>query len=177
MKLLKIINPENATDEEVATYSVREASRAVVVDQEGKIGLLHVVNNNHYKIPGGGIDEGEDRVAALKRECIEEIGCEVEVLRELGMIVEYRKIFELKQTSYCYLAQVIGEKGIPHLEADELEDGFQIEWMSYNEAILAFERNTASTFEGREYMVPRDSEFLQSAKDYLLEEHLIENVL
>ncbi len=44
MKLIRTINPEGVTEEEVASYRVREAVRSVVVDANGLIGLLHVSN-------------------------------------------------------------------------------------------------------------------------------------
>jgi hypothetical protein len=48
MKEIKLINPENTSEEEVKKYPVREASRAVVVDREGKIALLHVTKDNYF---------------------------------------------------------------------------------------------------------------------------------
>jgi 8-oxo-dGTP pyrophosphatase MutT (NUDIX family) len=96
MKLIKIINPENVSEEEVKGYRTREAGRAVVFDDEGKVALLSVSKENYYKLPGGGVEEGEDKITALHRECQEEIGCDVEIVNELGFIVEYRKIFTLK---------------------------------------------------------------------------------
>ena len=98
MKTIKLINPENVSEEEVKKYRVREAGRAVVVDENGMIALLHVTKENYYKLPGGGIEDTEDKMIALKRECKEEIGCDVEVIGEVGTIVEYRKICTLKQT-------------------------------------------------------------------------------
>ena len=40
MKLLKLINPENVSEEEVSSYPVREAGRAIIIDEDGKIALL-----------------------------------------------------------------------------------------------------------------------------------------
>lgn len=80
MKQLALINPENSTEEEVKTYQVREAARAIVLDENNMIALLHVSRDGYYKLPGGGIEDSEDPVDALKRECREEIGCEIEVI-------------------------------------------------------------------------------------------------
>src|SRR5688572_4730076 len=113
MKELLLINPESVTEEEVKEYPVREAARAIVTDEDGLIALLHVSNKNYYKLPGGGMEKGEDRIQALKRECLEEIGCHIEVTGEIGSIVEYRKIFHIKQISHCYLARLKGSKGTP----------------------------------------------------------------
>lgn len=165
MKELAVINPEGVSETEVATYKTREAARAVVVDSEGKIALLHVTNEQYYKLPGGGIDAGEDIPTALARECREEIGCDVEVIGEVGSIVEYRKIFTLKQTSYCYVAKVIGEKGAPDFTEEELAKGFEIVWLPYDKAFRAVSESNATSVEGRDYITPRDTLFLQTAQD------------
>ncbi len=63
---ISFLNPESATEDEVKTWDVREAARGIVIDDEGKIAMLHVSKNNYYKLPGGGIDEGEDKETAFK---------------------------------------------------------------------------------------------------------------
>ena len=112
MKELKLINPESVSEEETKNYRVREAVRAIVVDEDGKIALLHVSKSNYYKLPGGGMENGEDKMSTLRRECLEELGCEIEVVGEVGSILEYNKMFSLKHTSYCYIAKVKGKKGV-----------------------------------------------------------------
>ncbi|MFA7302716.1 MAG: NUDIX domain-containing protein, partial [Candidatus Paceibacterota bacterium] len=119
------------------------------------------------KLPGGGIEEGEDHETALRRECEEEIGCDVEVLGEIGMLVEYRKMFTLTQRSYCYLARVKGSKGVPHLEAGEIEDGFKEVWLTYDDAERAMTESVATNPEGLLYIVPRDTLLLREAKKHL----------
>ena len=167
MKHLKLINPENVSEEEVESYRLREAARAIVFDEDKKIALLHVKKEHYYKLPGGGMEDGEDKMKALERECQEEIGCNVEVVSEVGSIVEYRKIFTLKQTSYCYLAKVKGKKGTPDFTDDEKENGFEQVWLFYIEALKAITGSKATSVEGRSYIVPRDTAFLEEAKNYL----------
>ena len=164
MRQLLLLNPENATEEEVAGYAVREAARAVVVDADKKVALLRVANKNCYKLPGGGIEIGEDCMAALQRECLEEIGCNVEVVREVGSVVEYRKMFGIKQISYCYVAKVRGEKGTPALTPEEKAAGFEPVWLSYEEALRLMSGSDAAGYEGKEYIVPRDTLLLREAR-------------
>ena len=167
MKELAIINPENASEEEAQSYRIREAARAIVIDADGKVALLHVSKKNYYKLPGGGLDVGEDIMTALKRECQEEIGCDIEVFGEVGSIVEYRKIFTLKQTSYCYVAKVVGEKGMPSFMGDEIEEGFKEVWLSYKDAERALAESKATDYEGSAYIVPRDILFLKEARQFI----------
>lgn len=167
MKILTTLNPEHASKKEVEGYGVREAARAVVVDTEGNVALLHVSKKGYYKLPGGGIDSKEDVLTALARECQEEIGCDVEVLGEVGTIVEYRKIFNLKQISHCYFAKVLGAKGSPEFTAEELQDDFKVEWLPYEKALGVLKAHTTDDFEGSAYIVPRDISFLEASKEYI----------
>lgn len=166
MKEINILNPENVTIEESGVFSVREAARAVVVDECGMIALLYVARDDYYKLPGGGIEGSEDPITALKRECQEEIGCEIEVSDELGLITEYRKKFSIKQISYCYVARVSGEKKIPEFTNDEIEHEFEVVWLTFDDAKAALERSSLQEYESI-YIVPRDQTLLEAAKKYL----------
>lgn len=167
MKTIKLINPDNVSDEEVKSYDAREAGRAVVIDEEGMIGLLHVTKDNYYKLPGGGIEGSEDRIVALQRECREEIGCDVVIVGELGCIVEYRKECKLKQISYCYVARVTGVKGQSNLTDEEKENGFEQVWLRYDEALKLLSESKSAIVEVSAYIVPRDSAFLELARELL----------
>lgn len=161
MNLITLINPENVSEAEAATYRVREAARAIVYDEDVKIAMLHATKYDYYKLPGGGIEKGESPEAAMKRECLEEIGCHVETTGELGMIVEYRKKFKIKQTSYCYMGKVVGEKGVPQLMEDEAEEGFETRWLMLAEALERVRGSKKEVYEAR-YMVARDTAFLEA---------------
>ena len=163
MKKILLLNPEGATNKKVKEFQVREAVRAIVLNEDNKVALLRVLKYDYYKIPGGGIEKDEDRITALRRECLEEIGAEIEIVGEVGMIVEYRKSFNLKQTSYCYLARLKGKSGNSKFTEDEIRDKFEPIWLSYKEALRKFSIKTTS-FEGRVYIMPREYAFLKEAQ-------------
>jgi len=167
MEQLLLINPEQATSEEVATYKKRFAVRAVVTDAEDNVALLQVGKHGYYKLPGGGIEEEEDRFVALERECMEEIGCHIEVYGEVGMIEEHRKMFELRQISYCYLARVVGSKGEPNFTESELANDFSIVWVHKNEVQSLLNTYMPTNKEGHDYIVPRDKCFLAAAVELI----------
>lgn len=98
------LNSEN-TD---VAYKLRKAARALVINDSGKTALLYVSKNNYHKIPGGGIEDGEDTEIALHREVMEEVGVNIKVLGEIGIIIEYRNEFQQLQISYCYYAKAKG---------------------------------------------------------------------
>lgn len=75
---------------DVSVYKERMTARAVVTDLEGRVYLMNVSKHKYHKLPGGGINATEEIVDALKRELLEEIGCQAEIISEIGSIVEYR---------------------------------------------------------------------------------------
>jgi len=148
-------------------YELRKAARALVFNREKKIAILSVSKKNYYKLPGGGIEAGEDIKTALAREIIEETGCDVIIRpQEVGVTIEYRNTDELLQISYCYLSDVVGtEKEVAFTER-EISNGFQLKWLDLNDAIVALEKSCPSeAFE--KFIVKRDLVFLYKAKEIL----------
>ena len=162
MQLITILNPEHVSEEEIAKFRVRESVRAVVYDKDGNIGILNVLKERYHKLPGGGIESGENNEEALRRECREEIGCDIEIRHEVGQIIEYRKIFQIKQTSFFYLADIVGEKRQPSYTSEEADKGFQVEWLSPEEARQILASDQPLSDEGRLYIVPRDKALLNA---------------
>lgn len=160
MKLLKTIQLSDLPESERQIYRFRRAARAIVFDSDNKIALLHNAKHNYHKLPGGGVEAGEDVMAALKRECLEEIGCAVEVLGEIGSIVEYRDEYKLRQESYCYLARLRGDKCRSNFTRDEEADGFSSLWLPLPEAIRLIENERPNDYSGK-YIVQRDLAFLR----------------
>jgi 8-oxo-dGTP diphosphatase len=152
-------------------YFMRETARAVVHDDDGRVALLHVARDHYYKLPGGGIDTGEDPLQALERELMEEIGCQAQVTHELGTILEQRYYWNMTQVSHCYIAHQTGEKGNPDFTDLERESGFEIVWaQDINQAIRLLE-SSADTGDAAElgikFMRLRDVAIAKKAKDTL----------
>lgn len=163
MTLILTINPEQIPADIASTYTLRQSARAVVFDTVGRIALLSVGRHDYYKLPGGGIEEGEDIVAALVRECREEIGCSIFVGESLGEVHEYRAKFLQHQISYCFTAQVEGDIGIPTFTPDEVADAFALEWYLPEEALMILESQSPSDYIGR-FVTVRDTTILKSLK-------------
>ncbi|MDP2683668.1 MAG: NUDIX domain-containing protein [bacterium] len=147
------------------SYKTREASRAVLFDDHNLVPLLFVANEQYHKIPGGGIDDGEDQKQALIREVLEETGSAIEITDEVGKIVEFRSKFNLLQTSYCYLGKIT-TKGQPEFTEDEVSHGFQLVWLSLDEAIKTITNDKPTDYEGS-FIQKRDLRFLQKAKELI----------
>lgn len=166
MKTLLTLNDSNI-DPDSHDFRHREAARAVVLDDQGKVPLLKVHSGRYHKLPGGGIDEGEDVQTALGRELLEEIGCKAEVIAEVGEIIEYRNWEKLMQTSYCFYAKQVGESKKPSFTESELAAGFEILWTkNIDEAIELLDQDRPQNTEGT-YIQKRDLQFLKSAKQLI----------
>jgi 8-oxo-dGTP diphosphatase len=164
MELLNELNDLKSSDNE-STFKNRKASRVILFDEDNLIPLLFVSKYNYHKLPGGGIDEGEDRDAALIRECLEEVGSEIEVSGEVGKIVEFRSKYKLRQISYCYYGKIIS-KGEPDFTEKELSQGFKVIWLSLDDAISQVENDNPEGYTGS-FIQKRDLVFLKKLKQII----------
>jgi len=162
MELLKEIKDKEWPEDE-SSLKFREASRAVLFDNNGLIPLLFVSKDDYHKLPGGGIESGEDKVQALAREVLEEAGCKIEITGEIGKVVEFRSKWNLKQVSYCYIGKIVS-KGTPVYSENELSHGFELVWLPLDKAISVVETDNPKTYEGH-FIQKRDLVFLKKARE------------
>jgi 8-oxo-dGTP diphosphatase len=146
-----------------SNFNYREAARAVVLDGM-RVALLKVNKHHYFKLPGGGIEDGEDASTGLARETLEEIGCRIKVTSEVGQIVEYRDQWQLRQVSYCYVANKVGDAIPPHFTGEELADGFEIVWAPDIHAAIRLVNETKSDGYEAPFIRRRDALFLEAAK-------------
>jgi 8-oxo-dGTP diphosphatase len=87
-----------------------------------------------FQLPGGGIDAGEQPVAALHREVIEETGWKIDVVRRIGAFrrFTYMPEYDLWAEKLCavYLARPILRLGPPS------EAGHTAVWLPVDEAVV-----------------------------------------
>jgi 8-oxo-dGTP diphosphatase len=117
------------TKEAGVQYVERQAVRVIAFNTSGHIAVIHAQRDNYYKLPGGGIDPGEDHLVAVQREMQEETGAMIRV-RERGCVAiteEFRN--NLHQLSFCYCADLVDDAGHPNLTKEEVDDQLRHLWL------------------------------------------------
>lgn len=121
--------------QEMNNYRLRVAARGIVIRNDGKIAIQNKSNKNEYKLVGGGMEENEDPTIAFKREVLEEAGCEIEIIKQLGITEEYKSLQNLKQISNIFVAKVINDIHKLNLTEKEKSEGAKLLWVEPKEAL------------------------------------------
>jgi len=94
--------------------SVVPSTTAVVVDDKGRIALVHRKDNGLWALPGGGMELGESIEDCAVREVKEETGLDVEITGLVGIYTNPRHVMAYsdgevrQQFSICYTTRLIG---------------------------------------------------------------------
>ncbi len=123
---------------------------------------------NLYKLPGGGLEEEEDKAEAFLREIREETGYDAVVTHTLGYIDEHKFKNQFMQRSYCYIAKAVSQQGDVALSEDEIQLGMRMRWMSIEDAIakVRFPIVNCEDYSTR-FMLLRDFTILKHASRWL----------
>jgi len=105
-----------------------KVAAAVLVEKDGCVLLTRRVNEPFrglWTLPAGFVDAGEDPARAAERECLEETGLSVRVVRVLDVIAgqEHERGADF---IIVYQAEVLGGALSPNDDADA------VEWFEYN---------------------------------------------
>jgi len=143
-----------------ADYRLRKSARAILLNEQGEMATQYLEKYTFHKLPGGGVDPGETIELACKREILEEVGCDCEVLDPIGVVIEYRNKYNMLHISYAFVAKVAGEIGEPELEAGEIEEGQVTKWIKPAEVLRLMEQDQPQKFEGH-FILEREKAILK----------------
>ena len=108
------------------------AAGGIVVDEEGRVLLVHRAHYDDWSFPKGGVDKGETIEQAALREVREEAGLECEIVRQLSISRYFyttRKGETRPKVVYYFLMKITGGR----LFTDGVETDDAI-WQSLAEA-------------------------------------------
>ncbi len=143
------------------SYKLRKSARAILVRDDGKIALQYLENHFFHKLPGGGAEHNEPLEQALHREVREEVGCEIRIVKPIGVVIEYRDAHSLIQISYGFIAEVSGPCGKTALEQSEIDQGMTNLWVTPAEAIKLLEHDKPNMYQGP-FIIERELAFLNA---------------
>ena len=149
----------------------REIVRAIVFDENGDYYFVRVMRNDDFgkaeliETSGGGVENGEDLINAIKRELKEELGAEVDIVCKIGIVSDYYNLIHRHNINNYYLCKVISF-GDKHLTKDEMKC-FHLSTLkiNYDDAIKEYER-CSNTKLGR-LIANRELPILKRAKEIM----------
>ncbi len=114
-------------------YTRRPGVYAVLLQGDRILATHQAAPIPEFQLPGGGIDKGEQPIAALHREVLEETGWRIEVTRRLGAFrrFTYMPEYDLWAEKLCavYLGRPIRRLGPP------TEAGHSAVWLPVDRAL------------------------------------------
>ena len=118
-------------------YTSRPTAKGIVLDEKGRIAFIS--NGEHSLFPGGGVEEDETYEEAFVRECMEEIGCSVDISATLGKALQYRARNITKYEVEFFVSHVIGSKGSPTTQ-EKGELACVLSWLTEEEVVDILEK-------------------------------------
>lgn len=119
--------------EDRINYIERKAVRLVIINEDNHKVLLFGDG-----LVGGGVEEGESEEEALHRECLEETGVTVEIVKYLGEVATFSDKTQKKYIARGYLCKQIGVSSKPTTTI-EYEQSMVSRWVDIQSAIQLLE--------------------------------------
>ena len=123
----------------------RNVVRAIVFDEEDKFYFVRAVRDDDFgkatliETSGGGVEENEGLLDAIKRELKEELGVEVDVICKIGVVSDYYNLIHRHNINNYFLCKVksFGDKKLTKEEMDDFH--LSTLRLSYEEACKEYE--------------------------------------
>lgn len=108
--------------------------RGLVVDQSGNLAVYNKRVENVYQLPGGVVKNNETTEETFLNEIKRIIGCEIEIIEDIGIIEEKMAQDEIEQEVYVFVGRVL-EKGKIDYQNQEVDEFGKVLWVSPEEAL------------------------------------------
>ncbi len=165
MHILKThYHPDIKTLENKSVFT-RLATRGIAT-QGDHILLLYTERYEDYSLPGGGLDQNEDKIEGMIRELSEETGAKnIQNIKPFGAYEEYRPWYKpdfdiQHMISYCYTCDINKELGNSKMEPYETNNGMKPVWVNIHKAIK-HNKKTMATSDKKGMSVERETFLLE----------------
>lgn len=113
-------------------YKDRRGVYAIILNEKNEVATVKLPHG--YVLPGGGVEGDETKDECLRRECLEELGWEIEINQFVCVASNYHYSMYRKQylhsIGYFYLATHVRQVTAP------IEKDHQLVWMSLEDCRL-----------------------------------------
>ena len=108
----------------------------LVTNEQGKVLVVTPVWNPQWELPGGGVEMEEDVITALKRECLEESGYQIEIIQSSPFYVGEQYYYSQRVDKFyhaihlMYRAKLLKpEQDKSQINANGLEETAKVAWL------------------------------------------------
>lgn len=139
----------------LSSKAPRLTARAIVKNQDGLYAVMYADKFKLHSLPGGGVEDGEDVLTALRREVYEETGCVCDEIQELGIVSENRASLDYTQINYYFVVTTTHTPGENHLTEAEQDSCTVVEWHTFDEMVRLINEQEFDRVQGK-YLKARD---------------------
>jgi len=123
---------------EPVVYENRATVKGIILDDFNRVVLVSAKGSGVYFLPGGGVEEGEEAEMTLGREVMEEVGCDIKIIKKFASTEEYRDRIKALYKTECFLARVSKDEDDSHFIPEDSLFGPENIWVPRAEAIDIF---------------------------------------
>lgn len=127
-------------NKELVDPKKRVGARGIVEDGNNKIAIVYKEYMNEYKLPGGGVEAGEEIEDAFCREIMEETGCKVKIIEKLGVTEEFKGNSNFYQISHIFRGRVETDTHKLNYTEKETAENAKLFWLELDDAIGRLEK-------------------------------------
>ena len=139
----------------MSTKAPRLTARAIIKNRDGLYVVMYADKFKLHSLPGGGVEDGEDVLTALRREVYEETGCVCDKIQELGIVAENRASLDYAQINYYFVVTTTHTSDENHLTEAEQDSRTIVEWHTFDEMVQLINGQEFDRVQGK-YLKARD---------------------
>lgn len=144
----------------LSTKAPRITASAIVKNQDSLYAVMYADKFKLHSLPGGGVEDGEDVLTALRWEVYGETGCVCDEIRELGLVAENRASLDYTQINYYFVVNTNHTSCENHLTESEKTNRTVVKWVTFNEAVQLINEQEFDRVQAK-YLKSRDVVALQ----------------
>lgn len=129
-------------------YEKRYTVKAIVLNNKGQVALVTNPIHKFLILPGGGA-ESANLKKEITRECREEIQQEIEIIKTIGVIKEFRDRDAREYITTCFAAKAVRKVGADLRTNEEIKNGLRVVWVSKKKLKDVFEKQNKKVEAGK----------------------------